>query len=99
MADASPITLDTVIVATPGLMASEVDGELVMMHIEKGTYYGLDPVGARIWQLIAEPTSVGDVCTLLVERYEVDEDTCRTEVIAFATDMVAEGLVTTRPHS
>jgi hypothetical protein len=95
MADVSPITLDTVLVASPGLMASEVDGELVMMHIDKGTYYGLDPVAARIYQALAEPKSVGEVCELMLQKFEVDPDTCRTEVLSFSQDLLSEGIVQT----
>ena len=93
MPDTAPITLQTVLVASPDLMASEVDGELVMMHVEKGSYYGLDPVAARIWQALQEPKSVDEVCALMMQRYDVDEATCRSEVTAFATQLLDEGLI------
>ena len=82
MPDTAPITLQTVLVASPDLMASEVDGELVMMHVEKGSYYGLDPVAARIWESLKEPKSVDEVCTLMMQRYDVDEATCVAQALA-----------------
>ncbi len=94
MSQAGPVTLDSVVVAHGSLMSSEVDGELVMMDVDKGTYYGLDPVAARIWAAIAEPARLGDVCSSLVERYDVDHDTCAAEVLAFVGQLRDAGLVT-----
>ncbi len=88
-----PLTLDTMVAASSGMMVSEVDGELVMMDIERGTYYGLDPMAARIWQAVAEPTRIVDLCDTLMQRFEVDPDTCHAEVLAFVGDLRREGLV------
>lgn len=87
------LTLDTLVTANPGLMVSEVEGELVMMDVEKGSYYGLDPVAARIWQSVQQPTSVGDVCAQMLEHYDVEPETCQTEVLAFVVDLERAGLV------
>lgn len=88
------VTLDSVVTANAGLMASEVDGELVMMDVDKGTYYGLDPVGSRIWQELSEPTRLADVCARLRSNYDVDQDRCESEVLAFVADLQRNGLVT-----
>lgn len=87
------LTLDSIVTASTGLMVSEVDGELVMMDIVKGTYYGLDPVAARIWQAVAQPTSIADVCAQMLAQYEVDPATCEAEVLAFVADLEKAGLV------
>lgn len=93
MADEQTVTLETVVTANSGLMVSEVDGELVMMDIEKGTYYGLDPVAARIWQAVGQPTRVADVCAQMLEQFDVDQDRCEAEVLAFIADLQSSGLV------
>lgn len=94
MSTESTLTLDSVVATNPGFMTSEVDGELVMMDVEKGTYYGLDPVASRIWQELAEPTRLGDVCTRLIATYDVEQDRCESEVLAFVADLQRNGLVT-----
>jgi len=88
-----PLTLDPVVTVASGLMSSEVDGELVMMDVERGAYYGLDPIAARIWAGIAEPVRLGDLCALLVAEYDIDKDTCEAEVLAFMTDLHSSGLI------
>lgn len=90
------LTVNSIVTASSGLMVSEVDGELVMMDVEKGTYYGMDPVAARIWKAVAAPTSIAEVCAQMTEQYDVDPATCEAEVLAFVSDLRDAGLVTTQ---
>lgn len=92
MAESAP-TLDSVVRATEGLISSEVDGQLVMMDIERGTYFGLDSTAARIWAGLAVPTRLSDLCQSLVEEYDVDPATCEAEVLGFVRELHSNGLV------
>ena len=56
------ITLETTVVRASDVLASQVENELVMMDIERGMYYALNPVGADIWERLAEPQQVADLC-------------------------------------
>ena len=75
------------------LLTTVVDGELIGMSVEQGACYGLNTVGTRIWELLAEPRSIASLCTQLMEEYEVDKDDCLREVLDLAEDLRAEGLV------
>lgn len=85
---------DSLLTRSTDLVFSEVDDEITMMHIETGKYYGLNRVGAVIWNLLDEPTGFGAVCDALVTRFEVEPAQCRAEVEAFVSQMAAAGLVT-----
>ena len=54
-----------------------------MMNISKGNYYGLDTVGGRVWESIAEPKQVGELFDALVTEYTVDRATCEADVLRF----------------
>ncbi len=69
------------------------DGELVVLSLEDGMYYGLNEVGARVWALIEEPLTVREVQARLVEEFRVDPDRCSREVDELLTDLVALRLV------
>jgi len=69
-----------------------LDDEVVMMSVEKGSYYGLDPVGARIWELLESPKQVSEVVADLLEAYEVEKDVCERETIAFVQSLLGEDL-------
>jgi hypothetical protein len=77
------------------LVFSAVDGEISLMNVETGKYYGLASVGARIWALLEEPTSVRGICDRLVSEYNVERARCEADVLRFVERMAAEGVVTT----
>jgi hypothetical protein len=87
---------DAIIVRSEGLLSAEVDGELMAMSVERGMCYGLNPVGTRIWALIAEPRSIDDLCAQLREEFDVGEEECRRDVIDLLEDLRAEGLAEVR---
>ncbi|WP_129676345.1 lasso peptide biosynthesis PqqD family chaperone [Candidatus Chloroploca sp. Khr17] len=87
------LTLDSTVVRAEDVMASPVDDELVMMDLERGVYYSLDRVGADIWNRLAQPVAVADLCSQLMQKYAVDQETCETDVLAVLNDMAANGLL------
>jgi len=83
----------TIVVRSSGLMAAEVDQEIVALNIEKGLCYGLNPVGSRIWHLLENPILVSDICKALIAEYQVDPETCQQEVLALLRELHAEGMI------
>ena len=85
---------DTVVVANPDAMSSSVGIETVILHFTAGTYFGLDEVGTRIWQLVQERRSVREIRDALLEEYDVDEERCDQAVRSLLTSMAKHGLIT-----
>lgn len=71
--------------------------QLVMMCVETGNYVGLNPVGTRIWELIETPRKISELCSILMQEYDVPADTCETDVQAFLNDMMEQGLLVLTP--
>lgn len=67
---------------------TDLDGEKVMMDLEKGSYYMLNDVATRIWDIAQEPKSVSEIVAALLEEYEVDQSTCENQVITFVEQLV-----------
>nr|WP_321487016.1 PqqD family peptide modification chaperone [uncultured Draconibacterium sp.] len=65
------------------IIDGELDNNQVMMHIEKGKYFGLNPVGKRIWELINEPKTFSEITDQLLTEFDVEEDVCKQEVEEF----------------
>ena len=55
------VTLDSVVTATRDQVSCDLAGEAAILHLRSGTYYGLNAIGARIWALLQQPTSVAHV--------------------------------------
>lgn len=68
-------------------------GEVVILDLKSGNYYGLDAVGARVWTLIEAPTSLADIRRVIMDEYEVDAQTCERDILAFINQMQAVGIV------
>ena len=77
------INLETVINKNLEIDDTDLDGEKVMMNLDKGEYFMMNEVGSRIWEIISEPINVKEIINTLCNEYEVDEETCKDTVIEF----------------
>ena len=76
---------NTVLVRGEGLTGHEIDGEILLLQPESETFFGLDEVGASIWEFLRVPRTV--------DQYEVDFQTCRDDIIPFLEKLCESGLV------
>jgi PqqD family protein of HPr-rel-A system len=83
----------------PGLVEAEVDGELVALHIENGSYYGFNATAARIWALLDHPKSVTEICAALAAEFDVDAQECDAQVRLLLQDLQKDGLVDLTEHA
>jgi coenzyme PQQ synthesis protein D (PqqD) len=74
-------------------IACDMGGEVVILDLTSGTYYGLDQLGAQVWSLIEQPASLEAIRNAIVADYDVDAATCHRDVLAFLQQMQAVGLV------
>lgn len=81
------ISPKTIISQIEEIVASDIDGETVMMSVENGAYYGLDDIGSRIWKLIEKPINVSDLIDTLLEKFDVDRETCEKDVLTFLNEL------------
>jgi hypothetical protein len=87
------ITEKTVISRNASVLTAEVEGEIVMMSIEKGLYFGLDDIASDIWKRIEPPCSFGALVDRLVADYEADRATVAADVQTLLGRMAAQDVV------
>ncbi|NTW33697.1 MAG: PqqD family protein [Bacteroidetes bacterium] len=75
------------------IIDGELDNNQVMMHLEKGKYFGLNPVGKRIWELIEQPKSFQEIMDILLSEFNVTKEQCLQEVQAFLDKAVNYDIV------
>ena len=92
MSALSPATL---VIRSDVVIDADIDNEVVALHIEKGTCYGLNRVGSRIWSLLGTPVRIRDLCAVLLTEYEVDPIVCERQVLDLLEELRAEGLIST----
>lgn len=71
----------------------ELEGEAVVLNLARGTYYGLDEVGTRIWQLIQRFGRLDAVRDALIEEYEVEPSTAERDLLDLVAHLATQGLV------
>lgn len=84
---------DTVFVAADGLATAQLDDEAVLLDVNAGIYYGLNEVGARVMDLLKEPTSLGALVDAMLVEYAVDREQLKHDLVAFLQSMTAQDLV------
>lgn len=87
------ILLNTHIKASNDQVSCDLAGEAAILDLKNGVYYGLDPVGARIWELIQQPTEVSCVVSQLLDEYEVDREECSQDTLALLSELLKRDLI------
>ncbi len=77
----------------PNVMARVVGEEVVILDLVSGTYFGLDPVGARAWQLWGEHRTLAETCEIMGQEFEVDAHQLAQDLSKLAADLLAQGLL------
>ena len=88
-----PIDETVRVVRNESIPTGEVDGEMVALDLDKGSCFGMDRIGSAIWEMTAEPLTVGQIADALTARFEVSREQCIREVAPFVGDLLAEGLL------
>jgi len=84
---------DQFVVRSPDALMAEVDGETVLMSVEKGSYFGLAETAREIWARLEARVAIGDLCDQLVAHYDGDPLSIETDTIGFLGRLAEVGLV------
>jgi hypothetical protein len=87
-------TLDSVAVRhAAGVVHERLGDEVVVIDLERGTYYGMAGTAADIWRSFGRPATLRGVARALAHRYGAPPDGVQADVTRFATRLEAEGLL------
>lgn len=93
MSSSDSLSPDSVVVATPDHISSNLAGEEIILDLNTDTYYGLDPIGTDIWRLVSSPRQVRAICDTLQAEYDVDRSRLERDVLRLLDDMRQRDLV------
>lgn len=82
------------IAVSDAVVAREVGGETVLLHLDQGTYYGLNEVGGHIWRFLEDGKhTVAEIRDMLVKEYNIAAAEAESDVLALTQDLVGHGLL------
>lgn len=84
----------SIVCCTDGNLSCGLQDEAVVLNLQSGVYFGLNPLAARIWELIKEPSSVDDVHRQLMNEYDIDADQCEADLLSFLEQLRKNNLLT-----
>lgn len=76
---------------------TEIDGQLMLMNIENGSYYELEGIGGAIWQMLETPRSEAEIVEAILVNYRVEQDECVNDIRAFLAKLTASQVVIKQP--
>lgn len=88
-----PISKRSVVTAAKEQVSCDLAGEAVILNLESGVYFGLNKLGARVWSLIQEPTTVQKVHEVLLDEYDVEPERCERDLLALLQKLLEAGLL------
>jgi hypothetical protein len=94
MTGAAALTLADRVSPREGVLFQQLQEEAVLLNLDSGQYFGLDPVGTRIWNLLAEGKELPEVIMAIAAEYEVDAARCKADLLKLLGDLEEQGLVT-----
>jgi hypothetical protein len=89
------VTLTKNLIVSSQAIARQVGDETVILHLGSGTYFGLDAVGGRIWQLMEEGKSLNEICEVMLEEFDVSREDVERDIAGLTKDLLAHDLVST----
>lgn len=89
----------SVVVVAKDQVSCDLAGEAAILNVKNGVYYGLDPVGARIWSLIQEPRAVAEIQNAITSEYDVDPERARLDLVGLLEKLLAEGLIEVKDNA
>ena len=90
------LSTDVVVSLSDDHIASNLSQGVIILQLRSGVYYGLDGAGARVWDLLREPRTIGDLAEGIQADFEVDEDQCLDDVGELVSALAERGLVELR---
>ena len=88
-----PIDLATRVTKSKDQVSCELNGEVAILNLKSTLYFGLNKVGATVWDAMHEPMTAADLCRAVLDRYDVTEVQCQKDVLELLTKLNSAGLI------
>ncbi|MGB9937087.1 MAG: PqqD family protein [Methanobacterium sp.] len=87
------LSRSSIIRVTKEAVHCDVEDEVVILSMKDGVYYGLNPVGAFIWEQIQKPKNFGEVRDAVLEEFDVGKEECESDLMELLDELLEKGLI------
>ena len=89
----APLSLQSTVMVTSEQVSCPLGDESAILNIKNSVYYGVNPVGATVWNLLKEAKTVSEIRDAILSEYDVDQVRCEKDLFALLQEMRTEGLI------
>ncbi len=86
-------TLDDEVRVPERVEFSRVRGQIALLNVETGVYFGLDEIGARMWELLCEHRTPRVAAERMESDFDVEPDRLREDLLGLVRELVEKGLL------
>jgi hypothetical protein len=87
------IPLNAYIVASSDQVSTITGGEVVILGLSNGVYYGLNEVGRAVWEALKSPIKVSDICEKIKAEFDTNEQECESDLRTLLDDLYTHQLI------
>lgn len=87
------VALDQIVRVPDDVLFRELQGEAVILNLASSTYFGLDAVGTRIWQLCEAHGSLQTVLDAMQREFDAPDETLQSDLLTFVDELLSRGLL------
>ena len=92
----APLSLQTTVMVSSQQVSCPLGDEAAILNMKNSVYYGVNPVGATVWNLLKQPKTVAEIRDAILDEYEVEEKRCEQDLLTLLEEMRSEGLIEVR---
>ena len=92
----APLSLQSTVMVTSEQVSCPLGDESAILNMKNSVYYGVNPVGATVWNLLKEAKTVSEIRDAILDEYDVDQVRCEKDLFALLEEMRNEGLIEVR---
>ena len=89
------VALDGRAFATPRVLCKDLGDEAILLDLETETYFGLNSIGNRFWELVTTAPTIREALDAMLEEYDVAPDELERDMGELIEDLVGRGLLRT----
>jgi len=94
-----PLITTEDIVISPGVRETASEDGAVLLDIEQGTCFSLNPVGLKIWELLKKRYSVDRIADAMAQDFAVPRSQLLADVVEFIQSLEAKRLIRRPGHT
>jgi hypothetical protein len=95
----APLSLQSTVTVTSQQVSCPLGDESAILNMKNSVYYGVNPVGATVWNLLKQAKTVSEIRDAILDEYDVDKVRCEKDLFALLEEMRSEGLIEVRDRT